>query len=82
MASRARSVAAGSRPGRGPSRWLFLVTVWVLLAVLEDGIGCRAGARIAVVEIEGIILDGDQAVRELREHAEKRCGEGGGGSGQ
>lgn len=68
MASRARSLLLGTGLAVG-LLLAFLVTVWVLLAVLEDG-ALPGGARIAVVEIEGIILDGDQAVRELREHAE------------
>lgn len=68
MASRARSLLLGLGLAAG-LLVAFLVTVWVLLAVLEDG-SLPGGARIAVVEIEGIILDGDQAVRELREHAE------------
>jgi len=68
LASRARSLLLGA----GLAALLlvvFLVTVWLLLAVLEDG-ALPGGPRVAVVEIEGIILDGDQAVRELRDHAE------------
>lgn len=68
MASRARSLLLGA----GLAALLlvvFLVTVWVLMAVLEDGV-LPGGPRVAVVEIEGIILDGDQVVRELRDHAE------------
>jgi protease-4 len=68
VASRARSLLLGLGLAAG-LLLAFLVTVWVLMAVLEDG-ALPGGARIAVVEIEGIILDGDQAVRELREHAE------------
>jgi protease-4 len=68
VASRARSLLLGLGLAAG-LLLAFLVTVWVLLAVLEDG-SLPGGARIAVVEIEGIILDGDGAVRELREHAE------------
>ncbi len=49
---------------------LFLGTIWVLMAtVSEDGLP-TGGPRVAVVEIEGIIVDGTAAVRELREHAE------------
>jgi protease-4 len=49
---------------------LFLGTVWVLMAIVsEDGLP-TGGAKVAVVEIEGIIVDGASAVRELREHAE------------
>jgi protease IV len=49
---------------------LFLGTIWVLVAtVSEDGLP-TGGPRVAVVEIEGIIVDGTAAVRELREHVE------------
>ena len=49
---------------------LFIGTVWVLMNVVSDeGLGA-GGPRVAVVEIEGIIVDGSSAVRELREHAE------------
>ncbi len=46
---------------------VFLLTVWVLMAVLENG-AFPGGPRVAIVEVEGIILDGDAVVRELREH--------------
>jgi protease IV len=39
------------------------------MAVLEDG-ALPGGPRVAVVEIEGIILDGDHVVRELLDYAE------------
>lgn len=48
---------------------VFLVTVWALMAVLEDG-ALPGGPRVAVVAVEGIIVDGDATVRELREHAD------------
>lgn len=49
---------------------LFLGTIWVLMATIsEDGLP-TGGPRVAVVEIEGIIVDGTAAVRELREHAD------------
>src|SRR5215813_4780489 len=49
---------------------LFVGTVWVLMATMsEDGLP-TGGAKVAVVEIEGIILDGGQAVRDLREHGD------------
>lgn len=49
---------------------LFIGTVWVLMnAVGDDGLA-PGGPRVAVVEIEGIIVDGSTAVRELREHSE------------
>src|SRR5262249_55998289 len=53
---------------------LFLVTVWVMLGMLGDG-GGLGGARIAIVEIEGIIgaaapggVDADRIVRTLGEY--------------
>jgi protease-4 len=49
---------------------LFLGTIWVLMAtVSEDGLP-TGGPKVGVVEIEGIIVDGTAAVRELREHAD------------
>jgi len=49
---------------------LFLGTIWVLMAtVSEDGLP-TGGPKVAVVEIEGIIVDGAAAVRQLREHAD------------
>ena len=49
---------------------LFLGTIWVLMtAISEDGFP-TGGSKVAVVEIEGIIVDGTAAVRELREHAD------------
>jgi protease-4 len=49
---------------------LFLGTIWVLMATIsEDGLP-TGGPRVAVVEIEGIIVDGTAAIRELREHAD------------
>ena len=49
---------------------LFLGTIWVLMALVsEDGLP-TGGAKVAVVEIEGIIVDGTAAIRELREHAD------------
>lgn len=46
---------------------VFLVTVWVLMAVLEDGV-LPGGQRVAIVELEGIIADAEGTVRDLREH--------------
>ena len=46
---------------------LFLVTVWIFMAMLEDG-ALPGGPRVAIVELEGIIVDADAIVRELREH--------------
>ena len=48
---------------------VFLVTVWLLLAIVEDG-SLPGGTRVALVELEGIITDGDALVRELKEHAD------------
>ena len=68
MASRARSLLLGA----GLAALLlvvFVVTVWILMAVLEDG-ALPGGPRVAVVEIEGIILDGDHVVHDLLDYAE------------
>jgi protease IV len=49
---------------------LFIGTVWVFMATLgEEGLP-TGGPKVAVVEIEGIIVDGAAAVRELREHTD------------
>src|SRR2546428_13248080 len=57
---------------------LFVGTVWVLMAtVSEDGLP-TGGAKVAVVEIEGIILDGGQAGRDLREHRDNPSVKAGG----
>src|SRR5262249_57432933 len=42
---------------------------WPRMGVGAEGRG-GGGPGVAVVEIEGIIVDGSSAVRELREHAE------------
>jgi protease IV len=68
MASRARTVAVALGLTAGVIL-VFLVTVWVLVAVLEDG-AFPGGARLAVVEVEGIIVNGDDVVRDLKEHAD------------
>jgi protease IV len=68
VASRARSLLLGA----GLAALLvvvFIATVWVLMAVLEDG-ALPGGPRVAVVEIEGIILDPDHVVHDLLEDAE------------
>jgi protease-4 len=52
---------------------LFLGTVWLLMAVVDEG-GLPGGAKVAVVEVDGIIgvgtdrADADAIVRELGEH--------------
>ena len=48
---------------------VFFLTVWVLMSVLEGG-GLPVGQKVAVVELEGIILQADSVVRELNEHRE------------
>jgi protease-4 len=68
MASRRRTVAVALGLTAGILA-LFLGTVWVLVAILEEGV-FPGGARIAVVEVEGIIVNGDDVVRDLKEHAD------------
>ena len=46
-----------------------VITAWILMAVVEDG-ALPGGNRVADVEVEGVILDADLLVRELREHEE------------
>jgi protease-4 len=53
---------------------LFVATVWVLMAVLEEG-GLPGGGKVAVVEVEGIIgvgadrgMDSDSIVRTLADY--------------
>ena len=48
---------------------LFFLTVWVLISVLEGG-GLPVGQKVAVVELEGIIVQAEPIVRELNEHRE------------
>jgi protease-4 len=55
---------------------LFVATVWVLMAVLEDG-GLPGGGKVAVVEVDGIIgvsadrgTDTDSIVRTLADYRE------------
>lgn len=45
------------------------ITAWILMAVVEDG-ALPGGNRVALVEIEGVIIDADLLVRQLREHEE------------
>ena len=49
---------------------LFIGTVLILMNTMSDDGLSPGGPRVAVVEIEGIIVDGATAVRELREHAD------------
>lgn len=46
---------------------LFVMTLWVLLATLE-GTGLPGGQKLAIVELEGLILESEPLVRELQEH--------------
>ncbi|MBI4589746.1 MAG: signal peptide peptidase SppA [Candidatus Rokubacteria bacterium] len=48
---------------------VFFLTVWALMSVLE-GSGLPGGQKVAVVEVEGIILESEALVRELNEHRE------------
>ena len=66
MASRGRAFAIAFGVVLGVLA-LFAVTLWVLLALLE-GTGLAGGQKVAVVELEGIILDSDSLVRELQDH--------------
>ena len=45
---------------------LFVVTLWVVLRLSEGG-GLPGGQKVAIVEIEGTIIDTSDVVRELRE---------------
>jgi protease-4 len=66
MASRGRTVwlALGVIAG---VLVLFLGTVWLLMTILEEG-GLPGGQKVAVVEVEGLIIASDELVRELTEH--------------
>lgn len=68
MPSRGRTIAIALGVTAGVVL-LFFVTVWVLVSVLEGG-GLPGGLRVAVVEVEGIILESEAVVRELNEHLE------------
>lgn len=72
MASRGRVALIALGAGVGVLA-LFVLTVWLLLVVTDDGL--PGGARVAVVEVEGIIgvgadrgLDSDAIIRTLREY--------------
>jgi protease IV len=73
VASRARvaTIVAGLTVGVVA---LFLATVWLMLTVLDEG-GLPGGARVAIVEVEGVIgtgagsgVDADSIVRTLGEY--------------
>ena len=72
MASRARAALVALGAGAGVLV-LFVVAVWLLLALTDDGL--PGGAKVAVVEVEGVIgavadrgLDPDSVVRTLGEY--------------
>lgn len=72
MASRGRAVLIAVGAGVGVLA-LFVFTVWLLLAVTDDGL--PGGAKVAVVEVEGVIgvsaersLDSEGIVRTLGEY--------------
>lgn len=66
MTSRGRTIAIALAVTAGVIV-VFFLTVWVLMSVLEGG-GLPVGQKVAVVELEGIILQSDGVVRELNEH--------------
>jgi len=68
MASRGRTIAIALTVTAGVIA-VFFLTVWVLMSVLEGG-GLPLGQKVAVVELEGIILQAESVVRELNDHRE------------
>ncbi len=66
MASRRRTIFIALGVTAGVVA-LFFLTVWVLMSVLE-GSGLPLGQKVAVVELEGIIIQSEAIVRELGEH--------------
>ena len=57
----------------GVAALVFLGCFAVVLGVLvfgEPGVPSLGGNRVALVEVEGLIVDADRVVRELREHGE------------
>ncbi|MBI4240077.1 MAG: signal peptide peptidase SppA [Candidatus Rokubacteria bacterium] len=71
MASRGRTIRLALGIIAGVAA-LFLLAVWILLAVLE-GTGLPGGQKVAIVELDGIILESEPLVRELREHQENHA---------
>ncbi len=65
MTGRARAVAITLGIMAGVVA-LFVVTLWVVLRLSEGG-GLAGGQKVAIVEIEGTIIDTSDLVRELRE---------------
>ena len=68
MARRARVVALTLGVMAGVIM-LFLVTTWAMLR-LTGGEGLPIGKKIAIVDIEGVIVDTTDLVRELKDHLE------------
>lgn len=68
MASRGRTIALAAGVIVGVLA-LFFVTLWVLLALLE-GSGFPGGQKLAIAELDGLILESEPLVRELRTHQE------------
>jgi protease-4 len=71
VASRRRTVAIALGVIAGVLA-LFFAAVWILVALLE-GTGLPGGQKVAIVELEGLILESEPLVRELREHQENRA---------
>jgi protease-4 len=66
MGSRGRTIAIAFGVTAGVIA-LFFLTVWVLMSVLEGG-GLPLGQKVAVVEVEGIVVQSEPIVRQLNEH--------------
>ncbi len=66
MASRGRTIAIALGVTAGVIV-VFFLTVWVLMSVLERG-GLPGGQKVAIVEVEGVIVDADSIIQELNEH--------------
>jgi protease-4 len=66
MASRTRTIAVALGVTVGVMVCFFLA-VWILMSVLE-GRGLPGGSRVAVVELDGIIIESESVVEELKGH--------------
>lgn len=66
MASRGRTIAIALGAVAG-ILVLFFGTVWVLLVLLE-GTGFPGDQKVAIVELQGIILESEPVARELQAH--------------
>src|SRR3989304_1819970 len=67
MAGRGRTVLIALGVAVGVLAFFF-GSVFFFLAFLGDGGGLPGGQRVALIEIEGVIVSGDEIVRELKEH--------------